>query len=48
MEHSFTEKLKEVLTYGFAEEIVNKIKIEAIKKDLDEAVLNRLNTNLER
>lgn len=38
---------KNLLTYGFAEEIVNKIEIEAIKKDLDEAVLNRLNTNLE-
>lgn len=38
---------KNLLTYGFAEEIVNKIEIEAIKKDLDEAVLNRLNTSLE-
>ena len=38
---------KNLLTYGFAEEIVNKIGIESIKKDLDEAVLNRLNTILE-
>lgn len=38
---------RNLLTYGFAEEIVNKIGIESIKKDLDEAVLNRLNTNLE-
>lgn len=38
---------KNLLTYGFAEEIINKIKIESIKKDLDRAVLNRLNTNLE-
>lgn len=38
---------KNLLTYGFAEEIVNKIEIEAIKKELDEAVLNRLNTSLE-
>ncbi|MEQ1643337.1 MAG: Fe-S cluster assembly protein SufD [Pyrinomonadaceae bacterium] len=38
---------KNLLTYGFAEEIINKIKIESIKKDLDKAVLNRLNTNLE-
>lgn len=38
---------RNLLTYGFAEEIVNKIKIESIKKQLDEAVLNRLNTNLE-
>lgn len=37
---------KNLLTYGFAEEIVNKIGIESIKKELDEAVLNRLNTNL--
>ena len=38
---------RNLLTYGFAEEIVNKIGIESIKKQLDEAVLNRLNTNLE-
>lgn len=38
---------RNLLTYGFAEEIVNKIKIESIKKQLDEAVLNRLNTSLE-
>jgi Fe-S cluster assembly protein SufD len=38
---------RNLLTYGFAEEIVNKIGIESIKKELDEAVLNRLNTSLE-
>lgn len=38
---------KNLLTYGFAEEIVNKIEIESIKKQLDEAVLNRLSANLE-
>jgi len=38
---------RNLLTYGFAEEIVNKIGIQSIKKQLDEAVLNRLNTNLE-
>lgn len=38
---------KNLLTYGFAEEIINKIGIELIKMDLDEAVLNRLNTRLE-
>ena len=38
---------RNLLTYGFAEEIVNKIGIESIKKQLDGAVLNRLNTNLE-
>ncbi len=36
-----------LLTYGFAEEIINKISIESIKKELDEAVLNRLDVNLE-
>ncbi|MGI8469101.1 MAG: Fe-S cluster assembly protein SufD [Pyrinomonadaceae bacterium] len=38
---------KNLLTYGFAEEIVNKIEIESIKKQLDEAILNRLNASLE-
>ncbi|HKP68030.1 MAG TPA: Fe-S cluster assembly protein SufD [Pyrinomonadaceae bacterium] len=33
---------RNLLTYGFAEEIINKIGIEAIKRDLDEVVLNRL------
>jgi Fe-S cluster assembly protein SufD len=38
---------RNLLTYGFAEEIVNKIEIQSIKKQLDEAVLTRLNANLE-
>jgi len=38
---------RNLLTYGFAEEIINKIGIESIKKELDAAVLNRLNTKLE-
>ena len=38
---------KNLLTYGFAEEIINKIEIEEIKKDLDEIVLNRLDVKLE-
>ena len=38
---------RNLLTYGFAEEIINKIAIESIKKQLDDAVLNRLNVNLE-
>lgn len=38
---------RNLLTYGFAEEIINKIDIESIKKELDEAVLNRLNTKLD-
>jgi Fe-S cluster assembly protein SufD len=42
------EKLaKNLLTYGFAEEIINKIAIEKIKKELDEVVLNRLDVKLE-
>jgi Fe-S cluster assembly protein SufD len=38
---------KNLLTYGFAEQIIDKIKVESIKKDLDEVVLNRLDVNLE-
>jgi len=38
---------KNLLTYGFAEEIINKINIESIKKDLDVAVLNRLGRPIE-
>lgn len=37
---------RNLLTYGFAEEIINKIGIESIKKDLDAAVLNRLGTTI--
>ena len=38
---------RNLLTYGFAEEVIEKIKVESIKQRLDEAVLNRLNTRLE-
>ena len=38
---------RNLLTYGFAEEIIEKIKVESIRKELDEAVLNRLNARLE-
>lgn len=38
---------RNLLTYGFAEQIINKISIESIKKDLDAVVLNRLNTKLD-
>ncbi len=38
---------RNLLTYGFAEEIINKINIETIKSELDKAVLNRLDTKLE-
>jgi Fe-S cluster assembly protein SufD len=33
---------RNLLTYGFAEEIINKIEIESIKNELDATVLNRL------
>ncbi len=33
---------RNLLTYGFAEEVINKIEIESIKAELDAAVLNRL------
>ena len=33
---------RNLLTYGFAEEVINKIEIESIRKQLDAAVLNRL------
>src|SRR5262249_27947535 len=42
-----SELARNLLTYGFAEEIINKIKIDSIKTELDEAVLNRLQTVLE-
>src|SRR6266496_1122640 len=38
---------RNVLTYGFAEEVIGKIKIDSIRAQLDEAVLNRLNARLE-
>ena len=38
---------RNLLTYGFAEEVIGKIKIESIRLQLDEAVLNRLNARLE-
>lgn len=36
-----------MLTYGFAEEVIEKIRIESIKRELDEAVLHRLHSSLE-
>ena len=38
---------RNLLTYGFAEEIINKIDIKSIKAELDESVLNRLKVRLE-
>lgn len=42
-----TELARNLLTYGFAEEVIGKIKIESIRAELDAAVLNRLNARLE-
>jgi len=38
---------RNLLTYGFAEEVIGKIKIDSIRGQLDEAVLHRLNARLE-
>lgn len=38
---------RNLLTYGFAEEVIGKIKVDSIRAQLDEAVLNRLNARLE-
>lgn len=38
---------KSLLTYGFAEEVIAKIGIESIRKELDEAVMNQLHSGLE-
>ena len=38
---------RNLLTYGFAEEIINKIDIDSIKSELDSSVLNRLNAEIE-
>jgi len=37
---------RNLLTYGFAEEIINKIEVESIKQELDAAVLNRLDAEI--
>jgi len=41
------ELARSLLTYGFAEEVIGKIKIDSIKSQLDEIVLRQLNTQLE-
>jgi Fe-S cluster assembly protein SufD len=38
---------RNLLTYGFAEEVIEKIKVASIKAQLDATVLNRLHSNLE-
>lgn len=37
---------RNLLTYGFAEEVINKIEIESIKAELDATVLNRLKAEI--
>jgi len=34
-----------MLTYGFAEEVIERIRIDSIKRELDAVVLNRLGTS---
>lgn len=41
------ELAQNLLTFGFAEEVIDKIKIESIKSQLGEVVLNRLHARLE-
>jgi Fe-S cluster assembly protein SufD len=41
------ELARNLLTYGFAEEVIEKIKIASIRQELDAAVLNRLHVDLE-
>lgn len=38
---------RSLLTYGFAEEVIGKIRIESIRSQLDEAVLRQLDASLE-
>ena len=38
---------RNLLTYGFAEEVIGKIKIDSIRSQLDELVLRQLHTSLE-
>lgn len=38
---------RNLLTYGFAEEVIGKIKIDSIRNQLDEAVLNQIHARLE-
>jgi Fe-S cluster assembly protein SufD len=42
-----TDLARNLLTYGFAEEIVNGFKYDSIRAQLDEAILNRLHARLE-
>lgn len=41
------ELARNLLTYGFAEQVIEKIKVESIKRQLNDVILNRLQTTLE-
>jgi Fe-S cluster assembly protein SufD len=41
------ETARALLTYGFAEDVISKIKLESVRKQLDEIVLTRLHQNLD-
>lgn len=41
------ETARALLTYGFAEDVISKIKVESVRKQLDEIVLTRLHQNLD-
>jgi len=38
---------RNLLTYGFAEEVIERIKIDSLRRELDEAVLHRLHSGFE-
>jgi Fe-S cluster assembly protein SufD len=38
---------RNILTYGFAEEVIERIKIDSVRADLNTFVLNRLGTSLD-
>lgn len=42
-----TETARALLTFGFAEDVISKIKIASVRKQLDEIVLTRLHQNLD-
>ncbi len=42
-----TETARALLTFGFAEDVISKIKLASVRKQLDEIVLTRLHQNLE-
>lgn len=41
------EQARNLLTYGFAEAVIEKIEIESIKRQLNEVILNRLSTSFD-